>query len=288
MSLRLSILGTLFWLTLSASACEYFESPVGITKAVPAQSVQGATFEPVNITDNFSPDQNEFHAVVTLTNAPKNSSVQVVWTAIDVGGASPPNTKIDETEVKAEGSRNLDFSLKRAARQWPPGLYKAEIFWNGKLDRTLNFVVAGTPQKAGTVVASKCPPATTQPHKSSGLITQVIMAEDVTLSYFDPVNRTGEFLPNETVHAVVSIKNAPANTKFRAVFYAVDASDSTQCNVKLSEIPLTSSGTRNLDFSIAPAKDKPRGLGTYRVDIYVNDVLDHTANFVVVTKKEVH
>jgi hypothetical protein len=102
------------------------------------------------------------------------------------------------------------------------------------------------------------------------------------------VNRTGEFLQKETVHAIVSIKNAPANTKFRAVFYAVDADNSTQCNVKLTEIPLTSSGTRNLDFSTAPGKDKQWGLGTYRVDIYVNDVLDHTANYVVVTKKQVH
>jgi hypothetical protein len=275
-------------IALIASACEYFENPAGITKTVTARGVQGNTFEPVNVTDSFAPDQNEFHAIVTLTNAPKNSSVKVVWTAVDVGSASPPNTKIDEAEVTAEGSRNLDFTLKRAAPQWPPGLYKAEIFWNGKLDRTLNFIVVGTPQKTGTVAVSKCPPATTQPHRTTGLLAQVIMAEGVQAPYNDPVNRTGEFLQKETVHAVVSIKNAPANTKFRAVFYAVDADNSTQCNVKLTEIPLEASGTRNLDFNTTPAKDKQWGLGTYRVDIYVNDVLDHTANYVVVTKKEVH
>lgn len=267
------------------TACEYFESPAGITKAVTAQNVQGATFEPVNVTDNFAPDQNEFHAVVTLTNAPKNSNVQVVWTAVDVGSASPPNTKIDEAEVKAEGSRNLDFSLKRTATQWPPGLYKAEIFWNGKLDRTLNFVVVGTAQKTGTVVAGKCPPATTQPHKPTGLLAQAIMAEGAGANN-EPVNRTGEFLSKEVIFAIVTVANAPANTKFRAVFFAVEAGDGAQCNVKLGESEQIASGSKNLVFKLQQSKDWL--LGTYRVDIYVNDILDHTANFVVVTKKEVH
>jgi hypothetical protein len=184
----LSILGTMLCLTLFASACEFLEPPAGITKAVTAQSVQGATFEPVGITDNFAPGQNEFHVIVTLTNAPKNSNVRVVWTAVDVGSALAPNTKIDEATVTTEGSRNLDFSLKRKATQWSPGLYKAEIFWNGKLDRTLNFIVVGTPQKTGTVVVSKCPPATTQPHKPTGMLAQVIMAESAGANN-EPVRR---------------------------------------------------------------------------------------------------
>jgi hypothetical protein len=277
------ILGALLCLVL-ASACEYFEPPAGITKAVTAQGVQGATLEPVNITDNFSPDQNEFHVIVTLTNAPKNSRVKVVWTAVDVGAAMPPNTKIDESEVTVEGTRNLDFSLKRTATRWHSGLYKAEIFWNGRLDRTLNFIVVGTPQRTGTVVASKCPPATTQPHKSSGLLAKVIMAEGADANN-EPVNRTGEFLPNETVHAVISVQNAPANTRLRAVFYAVDAGDGAQCNLKLGESEQIASGS-NLVFKLSPTQNWL--LGTYRVDIYVNDVLDHTANYVVVTKKQVH
>lgn len=284
MSLRFLPILVLICLVL-ASACEYFESPAGITKAVTAQGVQGTTFEPVNITDNFAPDQNEFHVIVTLTNAPKDSRVKVVWTAVDVGAALPPNTKIDEAEVKAEGSRNLDFTLKRTAPQWPPGLYKAEIFWNGKLDRTLNFIVVGTPPKTGTVLVSKCPPATTQPHKPTGLLAQVIMAEGAGANN-EPVNRTGEFLPREVIFAIVSIQNAPPNTKFRAVFYAVDAGDGAQCNIKLGESEQIASGSKNLVFKLQQAKDWL--LGTYRVDIYVNDVLDHTANYVVVTKKEVH
>lgn len=271
---------------LGGSACQYLESPGGITKVVIARGVQGAGLDPVDISDNYPPDQSEIHAIVTVDKAPKDSMVKAVWIAADVGSASPPDTRLEESEVRAEGSRNLDFKLQRTGRQWPPGLYKVQVYWNGKLDRTLNFVVTGTPYKAGTAAASGCPPATTQPHKLSGWIARVIMAEGTKGEEKEPVNRTGEFLPNEVVHAVVEIKDAPANTRFKAVYSAVDAGNSTLCNARLGESEATAGGSRNLDFSLAPAQ--PWRLGKYRVDLYVNDTLDHTTNYVVVTEKSVH
>ncbi|MBI4790148.1 MAG: hypothetical protein HY782_24195 [Chloroflexi bacterium] len=261
------------------------EAPGGISKAVMASEVKGAALEPGGLSDNYPPDQGDIHAVVTLANAPKDSLVKVVWTAVDVGSAAPPDSKLEESEVKAEGSRNLDFVFKRAGNKWASGLYKVEIFFNGTRDRTLNFVVTGTPLR-GTVAASGCPPATTQAQKQSGWIAQVIMAEGAKGEEKEPVNRTGEFLANEIVHAVVGIKDAPANTKFRAVFFAVDAGGSTICNLKLGESELAAGGSRNLDFELKPAN--PWALGKYRVDLYVNNTLDHTTNYVVVTQKSVH
>ena len=275
-------------LAFTATACDLLAPPGGITKAVTAQGAQGASVEPVNVSDNFPPDQNEIHAIVTLTNAPKDSTIKVVWIAADVGAAMPPDTKLSESETKADGTRNLDFVLKQSGSRFAPGLYKAEIYLNGKRDRTLNFVVVGTPLVAATSrPAGNCPPATTQPHKTTGLIAQVTMAEGVSGAN-EPVNRTGEFLPGETIHAVIAIKDAPANTKFRATFFAVDADGSKLCNAKLGESEQSASGSKNLDFALTPAKDKPWSLGTYRADVYVNGVLDHTANYVVVTKKQVH
>jgi len=284
-SIRLWLLVSLFIATL-ASGCAYLESPAGVSKAVTAEGVQGATFDPVKVSDNFPPDQSEIHTVVTLANAPKDSAIKVKWIAVDVGSAAPPDTPLDESEVKAEGSRNVDFIIKRTGKPWSPGLYKVEIYWNGKLDRTLNFVIIGTPQRTGVAALSACPPATTQAHKVSGWISKVIMAEGTQGEDKEPVNRTGEFYPNETIHAVVEVSGAPADSKFRAVFFAVDAGDSTICNVKLGESELTPGRSRNLDFALKPTQDW--ALGKYRVDLYVNDVLDHTANYVVVKQKSVH
>jgi len=140
---------------------------------------------------------------------------------------------------------------------------------------------------APTPAASKCAPHTVQPLKPSNLIAEMIMAEGAGANG-EPINRTGEFLGRETIHAIVGIKNAPANTRLRAIFYALDAGDATQCNVKLGETEQTASGTRYLDFALAPASGKPWLLGKYRVEIFVNGNLDHIANFVVVTQKQVH
>ncbi|MBI5651090.1 MAG: hypothetical protein HZC40_11705 [Chloroflexi bacterium] len=140
---------------------------------------------------------------------------------------------------------------------------------------------------APTSIASKCVPHTPQALKPSNLVAELIMAEGAGANG-EPVNRTGEFLARETIHAIVGIKNAPANTKIRAVFYALDAGNATQCNVKLGESEQSASGSRYLDFALAPANDKPWLLGKYRVEIFVNGALDHVANFVVVTQKQVH
>ena len=60
---------------------------------------------------------------------------------IDVGSAAAPNTQITATEVQVEGSRNVDFALKPDAGQFPPGKFKADIYLNDQLARTLEFTV---------------------------------------------------------------------------------------------------------------------------------------------------
>jgi hypothetical protein len=143
------------------------------------------------------------------------------------------------------------------------------------------------PKMVATQSASKCAPHTVQPLKPSNFVSEMMMAEGAGANG-EPVNRTGEFLGRETIHAIVGIKNAPANTKIRARFYALDAGDSAQCNVQLGEAEQIASGTRYLDFALAPTPGKTWSLGKYRVEIFVNGALDHIANFVVVTQKQVH
>jgi len=109
---------------------------------VMATDTQGDNFEPVGVTDTYAVDQAVFHAVVSLANAPSDTTVKAVWTAVDVGDAAEPGTVVDETEVTAEGSRNIDFTLTSDSGQWPVGTYKVDIYLDGELDRTLNFSVA--------------------------------------------------------------------------------------------------------------------------------------------------
>jgi outer membrane usher protein FimD/PapC len=276
---RLSAMRTLLLaivlFAIPALACDLSFSTAAITNAVTSKDVKGDKFEPVGITDTYPADQGKFHAVVTVSNAPSDTVVKAVWIAVDVGSAAAPNTKIDETEVKVEGSRNVDFTLTPNAGQWPPGSYKVDLYLNGKLDRTLNFAVAAPPptSKGG------CPPLPPAVVKPSGIVSNVTMALGTKGDTKDPVNPTLVFQPNSVFHAVVAIQNAPKNTKFKAAWFATDVGSAADCNTAMDDTEFSTDGTRNIDFTLAPSTTWPAG--TYRVEIYVNGNLDRVVNFSV-------
>ncbi len=125
------------------AACSFSISTANITQAVLAKDVKGETFEPVDPTSTFPTDQAVINLVVTVANAPSDTKVKTVWTAVDVGDAAPANTKIDEAEITMAASGNAHFTLSSPSTGvWPVGKYKVEIYLNDKLDRTLEYTVA--------------------------------------------------------------------------------------------------------------------------------------------------
>ena len=132
------------WLLLAAivAACSFSISTANITDAVLAKDIQGDTFEPVDPTSTFPTDQAVIHLVVTVANAPADTKVKTVWTAVDVGDAAPANTQIDEAEVTMDASGKTHFTLSVPnSGVWPAGKYKVEIYLNDKLDRTLEYTI---------------------------------------------------------------------------------------------------------------------------------------------------
>jgi hypothetical protein len=129
--------GLLVWLgivlmTLAVSACSF--STANISDAKMARDKEGK--DPTTV---FSPNET-FYCVVELSNAPDDTAVKAVWTAVDVEGAKP-NTKIDETSITS-GSGQLQFDLTNEGL-WPVGEYKVDLFLNDAQEptRTLEFEV---------------------------------------------------------------------------------------------------------------------------------------------------
>ena len=122
-----------------------------------------------------------------------------------------------------------------------------------------------------------CQPPNDLNTQASGLVKSVTMAEGAGGENMEPLNPTDLFGIQAEIHAVVAIQDAPTDTLFKAVWYANDTFGKTECNAKIEETELTTEGTRNLDFSLSP-KDAwvP---GSFRVEIWVNGVLDQVANF---------
>jgi hypothetical protein len=236
--------------------CQAEETPdrgsIYVSDAVTAKGVKGDTLTPVDITDTFLSDQNIFHTVVTLDNAPANTKVKTVW--INASGKN-----LGEYELTAGGTRNLDFTFKPNGGTLPTGDYGVDLYVNGVYDSTLRFSVVDHEQTKNAQVKP--------------IVQKVTMALDTRGEEKVPENETDVFKPTDTLHAVVAIANAPANTRFKASWYLVksDSGEFTP-NTLIDTTEITTEGTRNIDFMLTPTAAMPAG--SYRVEFMVNGVED--------------
>jgi hypothetical protein len=134
---RLALLILLCILAVSVSACEFSASTATITSAELARGY--ADGKATDTTTTFSPSDTTLHYVVTLGNAPDDTKVKAVWTAVDVGDGKIKDQKLDESVLQS-GSAVLNFTLA-GTQAWPTGKYKVDLFLNDKLDRSTDFVV---------------------------------------------------------------------------------------------------------------------------------------------------
>jgi hypothetical protein len=117
---------------LTILACGFNVSTANIKDANMARDYDGT-----QLTTVFAPDET-FYCVVTLANAPDDTTVKAAWTAVEAEGVEP-NFFIDEAELTS-GSNTLHFKLSND-NLWPGGKYKVDLYLNGKLERTLEFEV---------------------------------------------------------------------------------------------------------------------------------------------------
>ncbi len=117
---------------LASLACNFSASTANIKTAKMARDKEGT-----KLTTTFSP-KDVFYCNVELANAPDDTKVKAVWTAVEVEGSSP-NTPIDQAELTS-GSGTLHFDLTNN-NDWPAGKYKVELYLNDKLNQTLEFSV---------------------------------------------------------------------------------------------------------------------------------------------------
>lgn len=118
---------------LSVLACGGSFSTASIDSAILSADSEGT-----QATTVFAPEDT-FYCIVTLANAPDDTTLKAVWTAVDVEGEEP-NTLIDETETTSDGNDVITFNLS-LDDLWPSGKYKVDLYLNGALDRTMEFEV---------------------------------------------------------------------------------------------------------------------------------------------------
>lgn len=115
------------------------ETSSPVTSVTMALGISGEEFTPVNQTDIFKP-ADIIHAVVRVENAPADTTLSASWIAVDVGNAAEPNTLITSTDIKVEGTRNVDFTLT-PSKTFPEGKYQVDISVNGVFDSSKSFMI---------------------------------------------------------------------------------------------------------------------------------------------------
>ena len=98
-----------------------------ISDVVMSENFNEENFEPVGITDTYSPETPNFHLSGQMNNVPSNTKVGVDWHYLEA-----ENTWIDSYILEVEQDRNVHFSLTRPENGWPKGSYEARIFIEGK------------------------------------------------------------------------------------------------------------------------------------------------------------
>jgi hypothetical protein len=118
-------------------ACSFSASTAKISSAKMSSDKEGK--HPTKV---FSPDET-FYCIVDLSNAPDDTTVKAVWTAVDVEGVDP-NTKIDHAKTTS-GSGQPHFNLTNDG-SWTLG--------NSRHLRDLPECLQSTPPPAGLHVST--------------------------------------------------------------------------------------------------------------------------------------
>jgi hypothetical protein len=117
---------------------------------------------------------------------------------------------------------------------------------------------------------------------STANITQAVLARDVKGDTFEPVDPTSTFPTDQAViNLVVTVANAPSDTKVKTVWTVVDVGDAAPANTQIdeAEVTLDASGTTHFTLSVPNSGVWPAG--KYKVEIYLNDKLDRTLEYTV-------
>ncbi len=130
---RLQIAGVLLVMALAVLACGGTISTAKIASAVLSADSSGSPEASA-----FAQDQQTIYCIVDLANAPDDTNIKAVWTAVEAEGVEP-DFVIDETALDS-GDSVLTFEITNDGL-WPIGSYKVDLYLNDKLDRTLAFEV---------------------------------------------------------------------------------------------------------------------------------------------------
>jgi len=230
----------------AAAPTQAAPSPLPTTGSVPGEASLTQAFMARDENGNdpttrFTPQEVVYTIFTLETSQPV--SMKAVWVAKDAQG-TPLNTVLDELPFEMQGSaQNWVSYTPTASDPWKPGRYQVELYINGGLAQAVDFTIEDVSSTGG-----------------SGSITNAFMSFDQNGN-----SPTTVYGPNDIFYCIVNFSTSGL-VPIRAEWYA----DNTQAaqNNFIDSYTADVSGVGDTWFSLSSGT---WSIGTYRVDLYVDD-----------------
>lgn len=121
-----------------------------LAAAVDTAAPSSPHFETTLLTDDEDQQQEQgvfghvtpkIYVIATLADTPAGTPAKVVWIA-EKTEVAPPDYVIITKEMQAGGMINrVTFSISPPDNGWPAGMYRAELYIAGTLDKKISFKV---------------------------------------------------------------------------------------------------------------------------------------------------
>ncbi len=207
---------------------------------------------PAEKTNTFDISDASIHCGVLTKNIPADTKLKAIW--YQINSKTNERKEMIQSDFSVSDDRWINFFITPPAAGFAAGKYAVDIYLNNKLDNSQSFTIQGPSQNP--LVQSVVIAATSA---STGKLTEMYT-----------------FHPDiDVIHAQVDFKDAPANTKFTAVWYQHDASTNARAKIVMTDIE--TSGTDFIDFTFTPSAPLP--VSRYSADILVNGIVSNTLLF---------
>ncbi len=92
-----------------------------------------------DVKTTFKPTDHAIYANATLNGKGNGAKVKAIWTIVKAGDYK--DEKLAEKELTLDGDLNIAKNTLTVQKDLPPGDYKLDLYFNDKLDKTVEFDV---------------------------------------------------------------------------------------------------------------------------------------------------
>lgn len=217
--------------------------PPTVGDVVSAKSLDG-DYKPVDPTTTYKP-ADKFQLSVEVKNVVEGTAVNVKYS---VDGEPYEESTIT---AKKAGSGYYGFSLTPNENGHQPGNYKADVYLDGALAKTVEFTVE---------------------QDGEPTITKVVFAKSIDANN-KPADLTDSYAPTEKIYVSALAENMVKGAKIdiKVLYEGQEIADS---------FDVKHPGTQYFTMSVSPA-DNGNPVGDYKVEVYLDGKLAQSGSFSV-------